>query len=151
MGSTTTNLPIARLDGGDPDADVLVITDREDRFVLPIQEAVRRIQAGEQEAIWAAEFQAVVEHVLRRVHAMEPLPAACVAVLERGRVRIYVSPASGRMDCRLGEELADIDIELLGVSQRVDGMTFQVPLEVAEQAVDPRSGRVSLDLLRASS
>ncbi len=117
--------------------------------MLPIQEAVRRIQAGEQEAIWTAEFRAVVEHVARRIHAMEPLPAACVAVLERGRVRIYVSPASGELDCQLGLQLAEIDLELVGVSQRIDGITFQVPLSVAQQAADPRDGRISLDLLRA--
>ena len=151
MSTTSTSQPTARLDGGDGDGDVLVITDREDRFLLPIREAVRRIQAGEQEAIWTSEFRAVVEHVLRRVRSIEPAPAACVAVLERGRVRFYVSSASGCIDHGLGEELAEIDLELVGVSQRVDGITFQVPLAVAEQAADAREGRLSLDLLRAEA
>lgn len=147
MSTNTTGSLTARLDGGDKDGSLLVITDREDRFVVPIQEAVRRIQAGEQEEIWFAEFYAVVLHVLRRVWEMNPRPTACVAVLERERVRIYISSHSGQLDRKLGEALAEIDLELMGVSQRIDAITFQVPLAVAKRAADPKNGRFCLDLL----
>ena len=134
----TTSLapPTPHLDESEAERSVYVTTDQEDRFFLPMREAVQHIRVGESWKVWAAEFNAVLDHVHAWATRHRASLATCRAVIKDGsKVRVLVSPASAAFDCDIADAAVTLELELLAVSRLVDSHVSQLPLRMVEDAV----------------
>lgn len=131
------------------DRSVYVTTDQEDRFFVPMRDAVEHIRVGEGWKVWVDEFNAVLGHVHAWATEHAGAIAACTAVIKDGsRVRVLVAPSLDSFDGDLADELVELELSLLHVSRLVDSHVSQISASAVKDAVAASAGHPSFDLTK---
>lgn len=125
---------------------IFITTENEDRFFLPVREAVQHIRLGESRKVWVDEVNTILNHLHSWVRQQSPRPSSCYATLKGGRIRVFVSPASGRFDCDLADAVSLLNLELIRVSSLVESHVSQVPAETPERNGDFLDVDLAFDL-----
>ncbi len=117
------------LDATDTERQVFITGENEDRFILPVPEAVRHIQVGESRSIWNDELNAMLSMVYEwcRQPDKQKHIVGCHAAPCDGSITIFVVPARGRFDFDLADEITELGIRLSKDYPLIPSNVFQIP------------------------
>lgn len=148
--SSFTNNDQVHLDASEKDKQVFITSENEDRFYVPMPEAVRRIQIGESRHAWNDELNAMLVavhqwacHTKARDCIKECYAAPC-----DGTITIYVVPATGRFDFNLANQITDLDLRLARDFQAVPTEIIQIPGDTDDCLMQFVDTRIAISLSR---
>jgi hypothetical protein len=126
MTTTAHKTPI-QISSSDPNRQVVITQEDEDRFSLTCAQAIEACKIHTNRKVWFEELASLFEHVRVWVEKNKAIVHACYAVPRAGQVVIFIVPAADSFDFSLSDSLADLSLEISEKFQLIAAEVLQIP------------------------
>lgn len=115
------------LSAAEPDRQVIVTPEDEDRFGLTCAQAIEACKIHTNSKVWFEELTSLFQYIHDWAQKKTALVHACYATPHAGQVVIFVVPVADSFDVQLSDLLADLNLEICEKFQLIAAEILQIP------------------------